>query len=78
MRSLDLLDEGDDALAEGFDELESVIERIAEERRVGGSVSWGHAMKEGTLASGPAWADRALRRRTAATAGAWTTHPSRA
>lgn len=50
-RSLDLLDEDDDAMAEGLDALESVIERIAEERRVGGSVSWGHAMKEGTLAS---------------------------
>ncbi|PWI15301.1 hypothetical protein DI272_14845 [Streptomyces sp. Act143] len=51
VRSLDLLDEDDDAMAEALDELESVIERIAEERRVGGSVSWGHAMKEGTLAS---------------------------
>ncbi|MER6066803.1 hypothetical protein ABT167_37885 [Streptomyces sp. NPDC001792] len=38
-------------MAEGLDALESVIEQIAEERRVGGLVSWGHAMKEGTLAS---------------------------
>lgn len=51
VRSLDLLHEDDDALAEGLDALESVIERISEERRVGGSVSWGHAMREGTLAS---------------------------
>jgi hypothetical protein len=51
VRSIDLLDEDDDALAEGLDELESVIDRIAEERRVGGSVSWGQAMREGTLAS---------------------------
>ncbi|WP_331737580.1 hemerythrin domain-containing protein [Streptomyces sp. NBC_00019] len=51
VRSLDLLAEADDALADGLDELESVIARIAEERRAGGSVSWGHAMKEGTLAS---------------------------
>ncbi|MFF5499849.1 hemerythrin domain-containing protein [Streptomyces aquilus] len=51
VRSLDLLDEDDDALAEGLDELESVIDRISEERRVGGSVSWGHTMREGTLAS---------------------------
>ncbi|KUN18384.1 hypothetical protein AQJ23_39855 [Streptomyces antibioticus] len=50
-RSLDLLDEDDDVLAEGLDALESVIERIAEERRVGGSVGWGYAMKEGTFAS---------------------------
>ncbi|MET7694401.1 hemerythrin domain-containing protein [Streptomyces sp. NPDC005483] len=51
VRSLDLLHEDDNALAEGLDELESVIERISEERRVGGTVSWGHAMREGTLAS---------------------------
>ncbi|MGP4013469.1 hemerythrin domain-containing protein [Streptomyces sp. 4N124] len=51
VRTLDLLDEEDDTLAEGLDELESVIARIAEERRVGRSVSWGHAMKEGTLNS---------------------------
>jgi hypothetical protein len=47
----DLLYEDDDAMAEGLDALESVIEQIAEERRVGGSVSWGRAMKEGALAS---------------------------
>ncbi|WP_409467879.1 hypothetical protein [Streptomyces sp. HC307] len=41
VRSLDLLDEEDDSLAEGLDELESGIARIAEEHRVGGSVSWG-------------------------------------
>ncbi len=40
-----------DAMADALDELESVIGRIAEERRLGGSVSWGHAMREGTLAS---------------------------
>ncbi|MFJ2241387.1 hemerythrin domain-containing protein [Streptomyces sp. NPDC087859] len=51
VRSLDLLHEDDDALSEGLDELESVLERISEERRVGGSVGWGHAMREGTLAS---------------------------
>ncbi|MFC9914335.1 hemerythrin domain-containing protein [Streptomyces sp. NPDC059862] len=51
VRSPDLLDEEDDSLAEGLDELESGIARISEEHRVGGSVSWGHAMKEGTLTS---------------------------
>ncbi|SNX88317.1 hypothetical protein SAMN06272735_8756 [Streptomyces sp. TLI_55] len=51
VRSLDLLGEDDDTLAEALDGLESVIERISEEHHVGGSVSWGHAMREGTLAS---------------------------
>lgn len=51
VRRLDRPAEDADALAEALDELESVIARIAEERRVGGSVSWGHAMREGTLAS---------------------------
>ncbi|MCT9935201.1 hypothetical protein N5079_33870 [Planotetraspora sp. A-T 1434] len=42
------LTEEDDALDEGLDALESVIERIAEARRVGGSsVSCGHAMRRG-------------------------------
>lgn len=51
VRRLDRLIDEDDALAEGLDALESVIARIAEERRVGGSASWGHAMREGTLTS---------------------------
>ncbi|MFE1197694.1 hemerythrin domain-containing protein [Streptomyces olivaceoviridis] len=51
VRRLDRLAEDADALRAALDELESVIGRIAEERRVGGSVSWGHAMREGTLAS---------------------------
>jgi hypothetical protein len=51
VRRLDRPAEEADALDEALDALESVIERIAEERRVGGSVSWGHAMREGTLAS---------------------------
>lgn len=51
IRRLDRLAEDADALLGALDELESVIGRIAEERRVGGSVSWGHAMREGTLAS---------------------------
>ncbi|MFG2356936.1 hemerythrin domain-containing protein [Streptomyces sp. NPDC048521] len=51
VRRLDRSAEDADALDEALDALESVIERIAEERRVGGSVSWGHAMREGTLAS---------------------------
>ncbi|KOV76135.1 MULTISPECIES: hypothetical protein [unclassified Streptomyces] len=51
VRRLGQLAEDADALVETLDALESVIGRIAEERRVGGSVSWGHAMREGTLAS---------------------------
>ncbi|MFB7504948.1 hemerythrin domain-containing protein [Streptomyces broussonetiae] len=51
VRRLDRLSEQNEALEKELDELESVIGRIAEERRVGGSVGWGHAMKEGTRAS---------------------------
>ncbi|GGJ58833.1 hemerythrin domain-containing protein [Streptomyces brasiliensis] len=51
VRRLDRLSEQDDAVAQGLDDLEGVIARIAEERTVGGSADWGHAMKEGTLTS---------------------------
>ncbi|MFF4836404.1 hemerythrin domain-containing protein [Streptomyces sp. NPDC001315] len=50
LRRLDRLTE-DDALNERIDELDGVIARIADERTVGGSVDWGHAMKEGTVSS---------------------------
>ncbi|MER7930238.1 hemerythrin domain-containing protein [Streptomyces sp. NPDC096057] len=40
-----------DWLAGRLDDLEDVVLRIAEERRVGGSAEWGRAMRGGTLAS---------------------------
>ncbi|MFF4902832.1 hemerythrin domain-containing protein [Streptomyces sp. NPDC001068] len=47
----DRLAEEDHTLVCLLDDLERVLLRIAQERKVGGSVDWGHAMKEGTLAS---------------------------
>ncbi|MFJ3672497.1 hemerythrin domain-containing protein [Streptomyces sp. NPDC090106] len=51
VRRLDRLTDDDDTLDEQLVQLADVVARMTEERAVGGSVGWGHAMREGTVAS---------------------------